>query len=324
MKKLQIITACIILTAGILVFFSYSPNHKKVTGSFFKVDTLLIPKGKFGDAVRYGRELIINTAFYIGPEGINGKFLGNKMNCTNCHQDAGTKPFSFNLMMSHEQYPQYRAREGKVLSLADRINNCVERPHNGKPLPLDSKEMIAILSYLKWINSTVPKTGTLQGIKNLEVVFPQTAANTDNGSKLFVLHCQTCHNANGEGQLRPDNITYAYPPLWGEKAYQGGSSMHRVIKMAQWLKANMPYNKATADNPFLTDDEALDLSAFINDDLIHKRPFVKSFDYPNPNEKAIDYDIAPFTDSFSVMQHKFGPYPPIIALLKRKGIKPIY
>ncbi len=323
MKKLQIVIVCTIVIAAV-VFFSYPKNHIKATGNILKVDTLLIPQGKFGDAVKYGRELMLNTAFYIGPEGKNGKFLGNKMNCTNCHQEAGTKAFSFNLMLSHEQYPQYRAREGKILTLADRINNCIERPHNGNPLPLDSKEMIAILSYLKWINSVVPKTGTLKGGKNLEVVFPQSAANTENGSRLFALHCQICHNVNGEGQMRPDSITYAYPPLWGEKAYQAGSSMHRVIKMAQWLKANMPFGKATADNPVLSDNDALDISAFINDDVIHKRPFVKSLDYPYPAEKAIDYDKAPFTDSFSVMQHKFGPYPPIITFLKRKGIKPIY
>ncbi len=324
MKKLQIVTACIIVIAAFVVFFSYPKNHKKATGTILKVDTLLIPQGKFGDAVKYGRELMINTALYIGPEGKNGKFLGNKMNCTNCHQEAGTKAFSFNLMLSHEQYPQYRAREGKVLTLADRINNCIERPHNGKPLPLDSKEMIAILSYLKWINSVVPKTGMVKGAKNLEIILPHRAASSEKGSKLFVLHCQTCHNANGEGQLRADNITYAYPPLWGEKAYQRGSSMHRVIKMAQWLKGNMPYGKATPDSPFLTDNEALDLAAFINDDVIHKRPFVQSIDYPYPAEKAIDYDRAPFMDSFSVMQHKFGPYPPIIAFWKKNGMKPVY
>jgi thiosulfate dehydrogenase len=100
--------------------------------------------------------------------------------------------------------------------------------------------------------------------------------------------------------------------------------MHRVIKMAQWLKGNMPYGKATPDSPFLSDHEALDLAAFINDDVIHKRPFVQSIDYPYPDEKAIDYDRAPFMDRFSVMQHKFGPYPPIIAFWKKNGMKPVY
>ena len=233
MKKLQIIAGCLIVVTAFVVFLSFRSSGKKEETVVLKPDFSRIPQGKFGEAVRYGRELMLNTALYIGPEGTNGKYLGNKMNCTNCHQDAGTKSFSFNLVLSHEQYPQYRAREGRVLTLAERINNCIERPHNGKPLPLDGKEMVAFLSYLKWINSFAPKNEKFSGVKSLEITFPSRAASSERGSKLFALHCQSCHGKNGEGQLRADKKTYAYPPLWGESSYQRGSSMHRVIKLAQ-------------------------------------------------------------------------------------------
>jgi len=301
-----------------------SQRNTDSTG-FIIPDTSKIPNDKFGEMVRYGRELMVKTAYYIGPEGIAGKYLGNKMNCTNCHQDAGTKPFSFNLIMSHDRYPQYRAREGKVLTLAERVNNCVMRPHNGKPLPLDSKEMIAFLSYLRWINSQVPEgVKIIKGDKNLEVEFPEKAADADNGAQLFVLHCQRCHGANGEGLIGAGQATYTYPLLWGDSAYQPGSSMHRVIKQAQWLKANMPYDSAKWNKPMLTDEEALDIAAFVNDDRKHKRPNPPSFDYPHPEEKAIDYDKGPFADNFSEEQHKFGPYKPIIDYWKSKGLKPVY
>jgi thiosulfate dehydrogenase len=247
------------------------------------------------------------------------------MNCTNCHQNGGTKLYSFNLIASHANYPQYRAREGKVLTLAERVNNCVMRPHNGKPLPLNGKEMVAFLSYLKWINGFAPGGDkTFRGEKNLEVSFPTVAADPMRGQAIYVADCARCHGSNGEGQLRYDNVTYAYPPLWGPSAYQPGSSMHRIIKAAQWIKANMPYDKATHDKPFLTDAEALDVAAFVNDDRLHARPTVKSFDYPHPGEKSIDYDHGPFADSFSTAQHKFGPYLPIISEWKRKGMKPVY
>ncbi len=300
-----------------------SVSHEKKE-ELLKIDPAQIPKNKFGDEVRYGRELMLRTAYYIGPQGIKGKYLGNKMNCTNCHQDAGTKAFSFNLLRSHEQYPQYRPREGKVLTLTERINNCVERPHNGKPLPADSREMTALLSYFKWINGFAPKNETFQGAKNLEIQFPQRAANSKTGEKLFRLHCERCHGINGEGILGAGDSSYIYPPLWGDYAYQPGSSMHRIIKQAQWLKANMPFDKATWDKPFLSDEEALDIAAFVNDDLIHPRPKVANFDYPHPEEKSIDYDIGPFVDTFPIIQHKFGPYLPIIAYLQSKGITPVY
>lgn len=292
--------------------------------TLIKVDTSKISNDKFGEAVRYGRNLMLNTAYYIGPNGINGKYLGNKMNCTNCHQDAGTKLYSFNLLASHESYPQYRAREGKILTLAERVNNCVMRPHSGRPLPLDGKEMVAFLSYLKWINGFAPKAKKFIGEKNLEVKFTDVAASSARGSNLFILHCVRCHGANGEGIMRPDSVTYLYPPLWGTHGYQPGSSMHRVIKQAQWLKGNMPFDKATWDKPLLTDEEALDIAAFVNDDKIHARPGVESFDYPTIGEKSIDYGVGPFVDTFSEAQHKNGPYPVIISYWKSKNMKPVY
>src|SRR5690242_4214571 len=67
-------------------------NALKATNTTLNtVDTTKIPGGPYGEAVRYGRQLILNTAYYIGPNGVNGRYLGNKMNCTNCHQEAGTK-----------------------------------------------------------------------------------------------------------------------------------------------------------------------------------------------------------------------------------------
>lgn len=288
------------------------------------IDTLKIPHDLFGDAVKYGRQLMVNTAYYIGPNGISGKYLGNKMNCSNCHQEEGTKLYSFNLIASHQNYPQYRARENKVLTLAERINNCVMRPHNGKPLPLDSKEMVAILSYLKWINNFAPKEKSFKGLKNLEIHFPAIAASSERGLHLYSANCLRCHGANGEGVMKMDNSTFLYPPLWGANSYQPGSSMHRIIKQAQWVKANMPYDKATWNKPILTDDEALDIAAFINDDNIHKRPGVKDLDYPDIAKKAIDYGEGPFIDTFTVQQHRDGPFFPIISYWNAKGLNPVY
>jgi thiosulfate dehydrogenase len=323
---MKIICVCGLVTAGFAVMIACNSavSETAAADNPVFVDSSRIPGGAFGEAVRYGQALMYNTAYYIGPEGVNGRWLGNKMNCTNCHQNGGTKLYSFNLIASHANYPQYRAREGKVLTLAERVNNCVMRPHNGKPLPLDSKEMIAFLSYLKWINGFAPGGKGFKGEKNLEVAFPDAAADPVRGGAIYAANCARCHGANGEGQMRYDNVTYTYPPLWGASAYQPGSSMHRIIKAAQWIKANMPYDKATAEKPFLTDAEALDVAAFVNDDRQHLRPTVKGFDYPHPEEKSIDYDHAPFADGFSETQHKFGPYPPIIGAWKKKGMKAVY
>jgi thiosulfate dehydrogenase len=292
--------------------------------SYITIDTSKIPNDKFGESVRYGRELMLRTAYYIGPNGIKGKYLGNKMNCTNCHQDAGTKPYSINLMSSHDNYPQYRGREDKVLTLAERVNNCVMRPHSGKPLPLDSDEMVAFLSYFKWISKFVPKDSLFKGSKNLKIEFPDVAASPERGKVLFVENCVRCHGNEGQGKFNEDKSEYIYPPLWGKYAYQPGSSMHRIIKQAQWLKGNMPFDKVTVGKPYLTDAQALDIAAYVNDDSVHSRPNPKTLDYPDPKAKAIDYAHAPFSDPFSEKQHKLGPFKPIIEYWKKQGWEPIY
>lgn len=325
-----LISALFIAAVSGIVFFSCNSadGDERVANETepqpIKIDTTKIPESKFGAAVKYGRQLMLNTAYYIGPNGIKGKFLGNRMSCTNCHQDAGTKLFSFNLMKSHEDYPQYRAREAKILTLAERVNNCVMRPHNGKPLPLDGEEMVALLSYFKWINSFVPKGEPFEGQKNKRIDLPATAASPERGQLLYVKHCERCHGKEGEGMLQKNQLTYLYPPLWGPEGYQPGSSMHRNIKQAQWLKANMPYDKSTADAPFLTDAEALDVAAFINSDGIHKRPNPKNLDYPHAAEKAIDYAHGPFVDPFTEEQHRLGPWQPIIDYWNSKGYSPTY
>jgi thiosulfate dehydrogenase len=299
-------------------------NELKEITTITPIDTTKIPNDAFGLMVRYGRNILLNTAYYIGPEGLAGSYTKNKMNCTNCHQDAGTKPFSFNLMLSHSRYPQYRPREGRVLTLADRINNCVERPHSGNPLPLGSKEMTAILSYLKWLNDQAPKMKDVQGYESVAIEFPKRAADPVKGQLIYTNQCVRCHGENGEGKMLPDNSTYEFPPLWGNEGYQPGSSMHRVIKQARWLKANMPNDLATWYKPVLTDEECFDVAAFVNNDSLHKRPNPKTFDYPNIADKNIDYDKGPFIDTFSEAQHKNGPYQPIIDYWKQKGWKPNY
>ncbi len=96
--------------------------------------------------------------------------------------------------------------------------------------------------------------------------------------------------------------------------------------MAGWLKLNMPYDKvAYGGNPILTDQEAFDLAAFINNDAIHPRPASSDKkQYPDILTKPIDCEHGPYIDSFSEVQHKFGPYPPIIQHVEQKQIKANY
>lgn len=284
-------------------------------------DTATIPDNDFGVLVRYGRQLVLNTAYYIGPEGTVSKNLGNKMNCTNCHLDAGTRPYAFNYFSSHARHPQYRARENKVLSLAARVNNCIERPHSGKPLALDSREMNAITSYIKWLGQGVPVGQRVEGDSPLRLSLPDRAADPLKGEEVYKRECATCHGTNGTGKMRADGVCYDYPPLWGPQSYQPGSSLHRVVKAAAFIYANMPDKTSSYSNPKLSVEEAFDVAAFVNDDRIHKRPSNNgALNYPNAKTKPLDYGTGPFIDSFPDLQHKFGPWKPIVEFRKRRDL----
>jgi thiosulfate dehydrogenase len=276
--------------------------------------TTLLPDTA-SEMVKYGRELIVNTSRFLGPDGSVGQYLGNKMNCSNCHLDAGSRPHAFSFYHTFERYPQFRARENEVLTLAQRINNCVERPHNGISLPLESKEILAMVSYIKWLSTQKPPSEQDSVEKPVTLAYPDRPADPLKGAAIFAQHCSSCHGANGAGTWNADSTTYVYPPLWGPDSYQAGSSPHRVVMLARFIKANMPDKLATFDKPFLTDEQALDVAAFINDDRIHPRPTKKhgsTPDYLQSKLKPIDYPVGPFTDPFSADQHKFGPYKPII------------
>jgi thiosulfate dehydrogenase len=296
-------------------------------GMFVPPDTAAIPHDDFGEMVRYGRNLMWNTAYYIGPDGIAGHYLGNKINCTNCHVDAGTRPYGFNFFSTHARYPQYRGRENQVLDLAQRVNNCIERPNNGRPLPLDSKEMVAMLCYMKWLGTNVPVGQHAKGDEMPELEYPKRAADPVAGGVLYQKYCTECHGAHGEGRMRPDSVCYLFPPVWGPLSYQKGSSPSRVLKLARFLKANMPDKKTSWQKPLLSDEQAIDIAAFVNCDSLNPRPPKKDPDHPdyaNTAYKAIDYDKGPYVDTFSERQHKYGPYQPIVDYHKAHNLPVIF
>ena len=325
----------LIILFGVLGILAVACNQKiqsvqqgvGTSDLFTPPDTSTIPHDAFGEMVRYGRELMLNTAYYIGPDGTQGHYLGNKINCTNCHLDAGTRPFGFNFFSTHARYPQYRGRENKVLDLAQRVNNCIERPNNGIPLPLDSKEMIAMLCYMKWLGTNVPVGQHAKGDEMPELEYPDRAADPQRGALLYKQQCLICHGPNGEGKMRPDSVCYLYPPLWGSLSYQKGSSPSRVLKLARFLKANMPDKKATWKKPALSDSDAIDIAAYVNCDELNPRPLKKDPEHPDYADytyKAIDYDKGPYVDTFSELQHKYGPFKPIIQYHKAHNLPVIF
>jgi thiosulfate dehydrogenase len=258
--------------------------------------------------ILYGRDLIAHTAKYLGPEG-SVKIISNGMNCQNCHADAGAKPYGNCFSAVAANYPMYRGRSGINESIEFRINDCLQRSLNGKTIDSLSKEMRAMVAYLKWLGKDVPKGTKPAGAGLQELDFIKRAADPTKGKIIYSSQCSRCHGANGEGQPLFNNTEYAYPPLWGKNSYNVSAGLYRISRLASYAKDNMPYGIATHEKPQLSDEEAWDVAAFINSQPRPEKKFAQ--DWPKISKKSVDYPFGPYTDGFTELQHKYGPYDPI-------------
>lgn len=322
---------------GVVVFISFtgirfSPTEEKVEIAQVNVTpeskALMDPAGMWvapdwssvdveenADQIKYGKELIANTAEYLGPNG-KVKKISNGLNCQNCHLQAGTVPLGNNYSAAASTYPKVRGRSGTSEDIQMRINGCFQRSLNGDALPNDSEEMKAMVAYMNWLGKEVPKGDKPKGAGIYELPLLDRAADPIKGKSIYEKECIACHMADGQGLAKQDGSGYTYPPLWGEHSYNQKAGLFRVSRFAGYVKANMPFG-ATYENPILTDEEAWDVAAYVNSLNRPNRDFPN--DWPDISKKPMDHPFGPYADEYSEEQHKFGPYKPIkeaIAKLK--------
>jgi thiosulfate dehydrogenase len=220
---------------------STSPASNAVT----PLSDSAFPPTPFGAAARRGRAILAATR-----DSLPGH-VGNGLRCTTCHLDDGRRPYAMPWLGVHARYPQYRSRAARVLTVEDRINECLERSLAGKALPPEDERLRAIEAYFAFISRGIPVgEPTLgQGIDSVKA----DTAHVDAGERLFGERCARCHGADGDG-------TDLATPLWGNRAYTIAAGMARTRMAAGFIRHNMPFDQPGT----LTDQEALDVAAYIN------------------------------------------------------------
>jgi thiosulfate dehydrogenase len=205
-----------------------------------------IPGSQLGEQIRLGYRIVVNTQEYARP------YVGNRLNCTNCHLDGGLNPNAASFVGLAAVYPEYRAINARVNTLADRVNECVERSLNGRALPRDSSKVQAIVAYITWLSHGVPSGATLpwRGLQRIDSGRP---LDPGNGKKVFGDKCAFCHGSDGLG-------TMTAPPVWGPESYNIAADMARVTVAAAFIKSNMPRARGWS----LSDDDAYDVAAYMN------------------------------------------------------------
>lgn len=220
-----------------------------------------IPEGREGASIRRGRAIVSAVRDSLPAYTRSG------LNCTSCHLDEGTRPWSAPWVGVYGRFPQYRTRNDRINILEDRINDCFERSLNGRALPAGGPDLRDIVAYMAWLSRKVPVGVQMegQGFAQLEAI----PADTGRGEAVFTGECSRCHGSEGGG-------TALAPPLWGESSFNIGAGMGRLRTAAAFIKFNMPY-----DNPgSLSIQQAFDVAAYITS---RPRPDFagKENDWPN-------------------------------------------
>ncbi len=212
-----------------------------------------IPNDKYGDEVRLGKKIFTETYKYAR------RYSGNDLSCSNCHLDSGRKPNSAPLWGAFGMYPAYRAKNDRSNTLEERIQQCFRFSMNGFSPALDAPEIRALVSYIHFLSKGVPIGVEMPGRGYPQVIKTGYDPNPTRGGDAYKQKCASCHGIDGQGQKK-DGGGYVFPPLWGMDSYNKGAGLARNDLLAGFLKANMPL----AQDWTLSDQEALDLAAYIN------------------------------------------------------------
>lgn len=216
-----------------------------------------LPKDAFGELIQQGRAIFVDTQTYAA------EYVGNGMNCTNCHLDQGRKAEAAPLWGAYTMYPAYRKKNNKVNSYAERIQGCFQFSMNGKAPATDSPVINALTAYSYWMATGAPVGKTLPGRMYPIVKEPEGGYDLAKGQQIYQAQCALCHGDQGEGQAVSQR--YVFPPLWGKDSYNWGAGMHRINTAAGFIKANMPLGQGNT----LSDSDAWHVAAYINS---HERP----------------------------------------------------
>lgn len=212
----------------------------------------------------YGKLVMQGYALFVDTKRLAPQFVGNGLNCSNCHLDQGRLANSAPLWGAYPMYPAYRKKNDKVNTFAERLQGCFQFSMNGgKPPAADSHEITALSTYAYWLASKAPLGVELPGRGYPEVAQPAKGYNLAQGAEVYKAQCAVCHGAEGQGQKVGDS--YVMPPLWGKDSYNWGAGMHRINTAASFIKHNMPLGKGGS----LTDQQAWDVAAYVNR---HERP----------------------------------------------------
>lgn len=210
-------------------------------------------------------QLVRGMRLHLDTRALLPGHVGNALNCTSCHLNAGTVADGSPFVGVSAFFPGYAPRAGREIRLEDRINGCFLRSMNGKAVPVDSADMKAMVAYFDWMKGATKPADKVAG-RGIGKIDRAIKPNADNGGQIYAEQCAACHGKDGEGLLQADG-SYVYPPLWGSESFNIGAGMARTYTAAAFVKRNMPIGfreQFPLGQGGLSDQEAVDVAEYFS------------------------------------------------------------
>ncbi len=205
-----------------------------------------MPSGSAGQQIRLGKLIFDETPKYASA------YVGNRLSCSDCHVQSGTADYAAPMIDMANIFPMYNKRAGRVISMQERFQECFVRSENGRPLPMDSREMKALTAYVDWLSRNGVKGKPYKGRGFVKV--SELTGDPVKGKTVYATQCAGCHGVDGAG------VPPVLPPVWGPGSYNDGAGMNNPQKTAAFLLHNMPQNHPGT----LTVQDAFDVAAFLH------------------------------------------------------------
>lgn len=297
-----------------------------------------------------GYDIMNQTYQKIGlarTDGNDPLYFGRVMNCSTCHAQAGTVPFAWPLFRTATRF-------GNRPTQADPVNqgepygflgywrdtttvnrdcglNCAGQGH----LPVGSEEMESLNAWVLAVSEGIyANEGILLPELRLEAnlsvlentlgsrlpAFPEVLGDANfradpaRGKRIYDRNCASCHGKDGLGKWT-DTGGYSNPPVAGPASYAKAGGPYMTPVLAAFIKRQMPLAKPGS----LTNQEAIDVAAYINDLPRESRWWQEYYHDHNPCKRAaflpLEVGVVPVGFGFTAAQVKYGPWKPIKAWL---------
>jgi L-cysteine S-thiosulfotransferase len=156
--------------------------------------------------------------------------------CADCHGDART-----GMKGVAARYPAFSAAHGRPINLEQRINICRTDRQQSKPLPYESKDLLALTAFVARQSRGQPITlaeddNTRRHIESGRARFTRRQGQLN-------LSCAQCHDDNWSGRLAGNPLTQGQPtgyPIYRLEWQSLGSLQRRLRNCLTGMRAEAP------------------------------------------------------------------------------------